>query len=767
MLSRVWIALLGVLACLAGVAQAQQQVPGQQAPAGETSVAKQVSPNKGAPLLMQADDLIYDNRNNRVIARGSVEIYQDDNILLADEVIYDKTANTLTAIGNVRLKESDGSVVNADRLTLRSNFRDGFVRSLRALTQDDTRVAAVNAYKKGNQTVYEKGVLTSCKPCEEHPDQPPIWRIKATRVIQDKDDQNFYFENAIFELYGIPVAWLPYFYTPDNTVKQRSGVLTPQYSYHSSTTGYSVAVPYYYAVSPSTDLTLTPEFTTKAGYLLEADWRQRLWNGMYEIKAYGVYNEDANNFLGDRNWRGSAETKGDFAITSAWHFGWNAILESDYTFRRFYNIDSIYASERVSTVYLTGLWDRNYFNISVNRYGNLLGDTYIYETNSYLKSVNAWSYPVIDYNYVHNKPVFGGEFSFDLNAVALSVNDPANLFSNVYRSNSDHISTQAQWRRTFKDDIGQVFTPIVQARGDVYSVSAFRDITGDTGQADTFTRQMVSAGLDYRYPFVANTDGAQHVVEPVAQIISRAGAAQNNKVPNEDAQSLVFDDTLLFDMNKFSGYDQIETGTRTNFGVQYTMQANNGVSVRTVAGESVQLAGKNPYVLYYGSGLEDARSDYVIGTYIDYKNLFRVVAQFRLNEKDFSSDYQSYSIQTKLGFLQAGLSYESVAASTNYPLPRQEVSGFSALKLNDQWTIFGDARYDLELGQFIRNSIGIQYADECLIYSVTYAQTYVQIADIKPDTSVMLRIGIKGFGQQTAPTSIYDLSPEAQVANFR
>ncbi len=191
MLSRVLIALLASVPCLAGAALSQQQAGVQQAAGGESAVAKQVAPSKAAPMLLQADDLIYDNRNNRVIARGNVEIYQDENVLLADEVIYDKTANTLTAIGNVRLKEVDGSVVNAERLTLQSNFRDGFVRSLRALTQDDTRVAAANAYKKDNQTIYEKGVLTSCKPCEDHPELPPIWRVKATRIIQDKDDQNF------------------------------------------------------------------------------------------------------------------------------------------------------------------------------------------------------------------------------------------------------------------------------------------------------------------------------------------------------------------------------------------------------------------------------------------------------------------------------------------------------------------------------------------------------------------------------------------------
>ncbi len=777
MLSRVVIALLACVPCLAGAALAQQQAPAQQQPpGGETAVAKQVSPNKTAPLLLQADDLIYDNRNNRVIARGNVEIYQDENILLADEVVYDKTSNTLTAIGNCRLKEADGSVVNAERLTLKSDFRDGFARSLRALTQDDTRIAAANAYRKGNQTVYEKGVVTSCKPCEEHPEQPPIWRVKATRIIQDTEDHNIYYENAQFEFYGIPVAWVPYFYTPDNTVQQRSGFLPPSYGYNSSTTGFSLAIPYYYAASPNYDLLVTPEFTTQAGYLLQTDWRQKLWNGAYEIKLAGAYNASAEDFWGDRNWRGSVETHGDFALSGVWHFGWNGIIESDDTFRRFYNIDSIYATERVSTMYLTGQADRNFFTISVNRYGDLLGNTYDYETGTVLtKTVTGTSYPSIDYNYVHNKPVFGGEFSFNVNALALSITDPANLSGllqpGATQGTTDHIATDAQWRRTFKDDMGQVYTPFVFARGDVYSFSSFQEGIYE-GAADTFTRGIAGVGLDYRYPFIANSDGVSHVIEPVAQIISRAGQADNRLVPITDSQSLVFDDTLLFDINKFSGYDQIETGTRTNFGVQYTMQASNGFSIRTVAGESIQLAGPNAFATYvssgasgdpyYNSGLENALSDYVTGTYLDYKNIFRATVQLRFNEKDFGLDDQSYTLQTKLGFLQAGVSYEAMPALPYFGLTaREEVSGFGALKLTDQWSVFGDLRYDFELGMFIRNSAGIQYADECVIYALTYQQTNVQIQDIRPNTSVMVTIGIKGMGQQTAPSSIYDISPEA------
>jgi LPS-assembly protein len=759
---RLLAAVLACLGCLGGFASAQQ--PSLQTRGGETTVAKHVSPDKASPLLMQANDLVYDNRNNRVIARGNVEIYYNENVLLADEIIYDKTANTLTAIGNVRLKEADGSVVNADRLTLSSDFRDGFIRSMRALTQDESRVAASNAYRKDGKTIFENGVATSCKPCEADPDRPPIWRVKATRIIHDKEEQKIFYENAQFELLGLPVAWIPYFYTPDPTVKQQTGFMAPHWGSSGSTLGYFVTAPFHWAISPNYDLTLSPTFTTKAGYLMQADWRQRLWNGAYEVKFAGAYNDSAHDFFGERNWRGSVETKGAFELNRAWRFGWNAILESDDTFRRFYKIDDIYATERVSQIYLTGMGERNYFNVTLARYGNLTGDTYFYETDTIQKTVTSTAYPSLDYNYIHDKPVLGGELSVDVNALALSVSDPATLSAPATRGTIDHIVTQAQWRRTLTDDLGERFTPFFRARGDLYNTSSFRDIDGVSGPADTFTRQMVGAGLDYRYPFVSHTENASHVIEPVAQIIARAGGS-NKGVPNEDAQSLVFDDTLLFDVDKFSGYDRMETGTRTNLGVQYTYQGYNGVSARAIGGESIHLAGVNPYDPSTGLGTD--RSDYVLGGYLDYKNRFRLLSQIRFNESDFTLSRQSYSAQTKLGFFEGSVSYVAVSAQPLYGFlrGREEVAGFAAVKLDDEWTVFGDMRYDIDSNNWVRNAAGVQYADECFILSVTYQQTYINYLDLVPDTAVIVRFGFKGFGQQTVPSAIGDLSPEA--AAFR
>ena len=116
------------------------------------------------PLYLQGDELVYDSQGNRIMARGNVEIYYNNYILLADEVVYDQNANTLSALGNVTLKEPNGLITRGERITLTDDFRDGFVQSLSVTARDDTRIAAERAVRRdGNITEFQNGRFTPCK----------------------------------------------------------------------------------------------------------------------------------------------------------------------------------------------------------------------------------------------------------------------------------------------------------------------------------------------------------------------------------------------------------------------------------------------------------------------------------------------------------------------------------------------------------------------------------------------------------------------------
>ena len=72
-----------------------------------------------------------------------------------------------------------------------------------------------------------QGVYTACEPCKAHPERPPLWQVRAAKIIENQQTHTIYFENAWLDIYGVPVAYIPYFSAPDPTVTRQSGLLAP------------------------------------------------------------------------------------------------------------------------------------------------------------------------------------------------------------------------------------------------------------------------------------------------------------------------------------------------------------------------------------------------------------------------------------------------------------------------------------------------------------------------------------------------------------
>ena len=417
----------------------------------------------------------------------------------------------------------------------------------------------------------------------------------------------------------MPIIWLPYFQSADPTVKRKSGFLMPMYT-QSDTLGTTVTVPYYFALSDHFDFTFAPMYTSEQGVLWQGSWRHRLASGGYRVDLAGVFNDGSFEFPKDidNDFRGSIVTQGKFALNPYWSWGWDAIAESDDTFRRFYDLDSKLKTDRISQVYLEGLHDRNYASMR------------FYETGTLLRTqdplADATVYPIVDYDYIFKNPIVGGELSFNSNIMALA---------NADGTDSNRLIMQTAWRRQMIDRIGQVYTPFAQLRGDLYGVNEFADPATGLESSGALVRGTAVGGAEYRYPFIGTTGSVAHVFEPIAQVIGRPDSVgvDQSEIPNEDAKSLVFDDTILFDIDKFSGYDRIETGTRANVGLRYTAQLPSGAYARAVFGESYQLAGQNSFD--DNTGLGTRSSDYVSGLYLQAARYLALVGQARFDQETF------------------------------------------------------------------------------------------------------------------------------------
>src|SRR5258708_5667590 len=179
---------------------------------------------------------------------------------------------------------------------------------------------------------------------------------------------------------------------------------------------------------------------------------------------------------------------------------------------------------------------------------------------------------------------------------------------------------EAQWRRLFTDSAGEIWTPFAIVRADAIdaSISNQPGVSNFLPVGDTqAVRAMPTVGLEYRYPFINVQPWGSTTIEPIAQVIIRPNEPYAGKLPNEDAQSLVFDTSNLFSVDKFSGYDRVEGGGRANVGVQATTQFDRGGAVKVLFGQSYQLFGLNSFAVAdatntgLDSGLQNAKSDYV------------------------------------------------------------------------------------------------------------------------------------------------------------
>ena len=89
---------------------------------------------------------------------------------------------------------------------------------------------------------------------------------------------------------------------------------------------------------------------TRQGALLQAEFRQRLIDGSYEIRAYGIDQLQPSAFAGtpgERTFRGAIETTGQFALNDKWVWGWDGTLLSDKTFFQDYSL-SVFTESRCS-----------------------------------------------------------------------------------------------------------------------------------------------------------------------------------------------------------------------------------------------------------------------------------------------------------------------------------------------------------------------------------------------------------------------------------
>jgi LPS-assembly protein len=815
--------MLGVASPTAALAASKQAKP-VAVPQAPVSAPVAIPGTRDEHMVVEADQATYDDKAETVVVTGNVHIYYKGTTLLARKVTYHRITKKVIAEEDVRLIDKDGNVMTSPKLDVSEGFVDGFVDSLRIDTIDRSRFAAQSATRSGGDvTVFEKGVYSACQTCVNEPQKPPFWQIKAAKIIHKQGEKTVYYEDAKLEMLGVPIAWVPWFRHPDPSERRKSGFLLPRVIY-SNKTGVGVQVPFYWAPVADWDATLQPTMMSRQGLLGDVEIRHRFDAGTGLVRAYGISQSDPSAYAdtsGDRKFRGGFYTKADFAINEMWSWGWEGTAITDRHFLTDYKLTESGVDHSLTTVHLTGQSLANRFEARFYKFTvlnddfgyDIAGNKLLWKSGTELQDKQPVVHPVIDYDAVAEDPVLGGEFSGKANFTSLSRSrSDVDTVGRIYglAGTFSRVSGIVSWRRQFIDDFGQVITPFASLRGDLFWDKNTDPNLTYAGMNGTYGRVTPTIGAEYRYPFIVTSPIGAHVFEPILQIVARPNEQWTGRLPNEDAQSLVFDDTTLFRADKFSGWDRAEGGTRLNAGGQYTFQSPNGSSISTLFGRSFLLAGANSFgsptysdllrearagraipISAFGSGLENSASDWVGRVTLDSNAGFRVGGQARFDGDNFTlsrADVQAIGtsgpVTASLGWSYAKtpkVVYDlltAYAASGNFSgcadstktacatavrdaikSDRSELQTALNIRVAPAWRLFGALRWDLVDRYVSGDHVGVGYDNDSFSVSVSYSESTYQTVSSTAITSVhdqtyYLRFGFRTLGDGQMSNSL-------------
>jgi len=691
-----------------------------------------------APVLVTANTLKYDQSLGIVTAEGKVELTQDNRTLLADMVNYSERDDKVTASGNVSLMEADGSVLFADYMELTGGMRNGFIRDAAMLLSDNSRGAAAYGERlDGNKTVLHKAIYTTCSLCASDPTRPPVWQLKGEKVTHDQQAQEVSYRDATFEMFGVPILYTPYFSHPDPTVNRRSGLLPP--SYLSDTFfGQIVRVPYYYVIDDYSDVTLTPQYSTKQDAQLYGEFRQRTATG--EIQADGSftsavdkYNESGAREAGDR-YRGHLRANMAFRANDDVTVGANIFRASDDTYISRYRIpDRPSANVLTSRLYGEAINDRHYAAVNAFAFQNLRADT--------SDSAEPVVVPMFDYSLVTEPGDYGGRWSFDANMASL------------YRPRGTdyrRLSATTAWSQPYYAASGEVYTATAMLKTDGYWLNDSDQSLGaalNSGQDNFAGRAIPLVALDWRYPLVRDDGKFRQLIEPIVMGVVTPYGGNPKNIPNEDSLSFEFDETNLFSLNRFPGYDRWDGGPKLNYGMRSAIYGPTGGYTELLVGQS--LRAKSDDTFSSTSGLSDQLSDYVARLTISPGRYFSVVDRVRLAQnRDLTVQRHEASATLGTSLTYLSLTYGKLGRSdfVNDPEDREAIGGTMRLQMTKYWsTEFRHTRDLGDNGGALLNYAGLQYIDECFDISLFAERTFTINRDIQPATTVGLRFRIATF----------------------
>ncbi len=715
-------------------------------PAAAPATAPDPAAQSDEQIAFEADGVSYDDKANIVTVFGNVVMRRENQSVKADKVTWDRNSGQILATGNVRFVDEDGNQLFSDNIELTDEFKTGAMENMLLALREGGRLAAMRGQRLPDGNIQlDKAAYSACAVEDESGcPRNASWRITAQRVIYYPNEKRVRFKGARLELFGARLLPLPgLVITTDG--RPLSGLLIPDLRF-SASNGVEISQSYYLRLADNRDLTITGQTYSNSLPMLIGQYRALTALGAYQLTGYATRSErisiSGNNTAGQDVFRGYLFANGRSQLDPAWSITASARVATDRTFLRRYGISR---DDRLrSTIDIERIGDDSYLSIAGWATQTLrVGDR---------QGLVPVALPVIDYRKRLSDPLLGGRIEFQANSLAIT---------RTSGQDTQRAIASARWDLRKLTPMGQEITFTALARGDVYH-SSQNQLTATTiyrGNPGWQTRGLATAAVDVKWPLVGSLFGGTQVLTPRVQIVA-SPTLRNLAVPNEDARAIDLEDSNLFALNRFPGYDRVEDGVRFTYGFDWQLQRPKW-RVATTIGQSYRLTSK-PTLLPDGTGLSQRMSDIVGRTELRFRDFVKFTHRFRLDKdnlavrrNEFDATVGSERTYFELGYLRLN---RDIGAGIEDLKDREEVRTAARVGFARYWSIFGSGLVNLTSQkddpslppsdgfQPLRTRLGVAYQDDCLELSFTWQRDYVTTGDAKRGNSFQLHFALRNLG---------------------
>ncbi|UCG13708.1 MAG: LPS-assembly protein LptD [Deltaproteobacteria bacterium] len=406
-------------------------LPAQSQAEPEPVVASSKEP---AGWRLRADHFTHDPRQGVYTARGNVSLRSPEQLITADEMRLDSLGRQAILEGRVRI-EQGRDWLEAERAVLDLQEQTGTIEHGRGfLAENNFYFSGALIEKLGPQTYHvEQAHFTTCDGID------PSWHFRASDLRVTVDGYGVA-RNGRFHVGRVPLLYSPYLPFPARTTRQ-SGFLPPLVG-SSSLLGFDLDLPFFWAISESTDATFFAHYMSKRGLMAGAEFRYAASRDGKGVLRFDYLDDQEDTeslrqqgfrqvepgFSGEYFQRWWWRSKQDFGLPHSiqgkldldvvsdrdylreFETGFSSWQDSDRVFQATFGrglINDESGEVRESTLLVTKNWAAHSLN----------GDFhYFQDLNSISEKTTLQQLPLIDYS-ATRQPLLGGPFFVDGNVV--------------------------------------------------------------------------------------------------------------------------------------------------------------------------------------------------------------------------------------------------------------------------------------------------------------------------------------------------------------